>query len=83
MVKTPVFPHELIGEKVTIVKASNKSLEGMVGKIIDETKFTLTIEQGGKVKRVLKNGITLKLSGQTIIVGKTIMKRPEERIKGK
>ena len=74
------FPHELIGKEVTIIKATNPSLIGISGKIVDETKSTITLES----KILLKNAITLKIknSGE-IISGKDIIKKPEDRIKGK
>ena len=35
---------EFIGEKIKIISASNKSLIGMEGKIIDETKNTFKVK---------------------------------------
>ncbi|MBT4151278.1 ribonuclease P, partial [Candidatus Woesearchaeota archaeon] len=43
MVKT-TYPHELIGEEIVVVDATNPSLKGIKGKIIDETKHTLKID---------------------------------------
>ena len=74
------FPYELIGKKVTIIKATDKSLVGVSGKIVEETKSTITIGN----KMLLKNAITFKIeeSGE-VISGKDIVKKPEDRIKGK
>lgn len=69
---------ELIGTTVEIVDATNLSLIGKKGKIIDETKNTFTFEDK---KIILKNSVTIQL-GETIIHGNTITKRPYERIKG-
>ena len=81
--KAKIFPFELIGKEICIVESTNKFNQGICGKIVDETKSTLVVEQNGKMKRLLKNNITFKLSPKgTIIYGKEINKRPEERIKG-
>lgn len=81
--KKTVFPHELIGEEVRVIEATNPSLVGVTGKVVDETKATFRILQDGMIKTLLKNAIVLKLlrTGK-IIDGKTLMKRPEDRLKG-
>lgn len=81
--KKTVFPHELIGEDITVIAATNPSLVGVTGKVVDETKATLRVLQDGIIKTLLKNVIVLKLlrTGK-IIDGKTLMKRPEDRLKG-
>lgn len=81
--KKTVFPHELIGEEVRVIKATNPSLVDVTGKVVDETKATLRVLQDGMIKTLLKNAIVLKLlrTGK-IIDGKTLMKRPEDRLKG-
>lgn len=76
--------HELIGLSVEVAEAKNKSLIGLNGKIVDETKNTLIIEVGNKTKTLLKGNIALKikLEGKTIQVdGRLLVGRPEERIK--
>ena len=84
MVKKKIFPYELIGEKIEILHSKNKSNLGIKGKVIDETKMTLKIKSGEKVKTLFKNNITFKIvRNEQIITGQEIMKRPEERIKGK
>lgn len=84
MVSKKFFPHELIGEEIKVVDSTNKSDLGIAGKVIDETKMTLKIDQQGKIKTVLKSNITIKLfkTGE-LISGSIISKRPEDRIKGK
>ncbi len=69
---------ELIGATIEIVDAANKSLIGKKGKVIDETKNTITLENK---KIILKNSVTIQI-GENIIHGNTITKRPYERIKG-
>lgn len=75
---------ELIGLEVEIIDSKNKSLIGLKGLIIDETKNMLSIEKDGVVKSVIKSQVTLKISfeGQTFqIDGKVLVGRPEDRLK--
>lgn len=83
MTRKEIFPHELIGEEIEVVDSKNKSNLGIKGKIIDETKETITVVQDNSKKVVLmKQIITFKLvkSGK-IISGEIIAKRPEDRLK--
>ena len=82
MVSKKIFPFELIGKEITIVDSTNKSHVGLTGKIVDETKNTIKIEQRGKIKTLLKNNIKFKID-RIVINGKSIMKRSEDRIKGR
>lgn len=77
--------HELIGLNITIVESSDKSLNGLTGEIIDETKQTIRVKFEQCVKVVPKANVTLKVDlpdGQSVnIYGKKIMYRPEDRIR--
>ncbi|MBT3416470.1 ribonuclease P protein subunit [Candidatus Woesearchaeota archaeon] len=75
MVKS--WKKEIIGEKIIIINSKNKSLLGMEGNVIEETKNTITLGNG---KKLLKSHITIKINGE-IIEGKTLQKKPEDRIK--
>ena len=84
MARKEIFPHELIGETIEVLSSKNKSNLGIKGKIIDETKETITVAQeNGKDVVLMKQIITFKLirSGK-IISGENIAKRPEDRLKG-
>ena len=83
MTRTKAFPHELIGESVEVVEATNKSLVQLKGTIVDETKNTITLDVGGAQKRVLKRGIVIKLLRTNLLVkGDELLRRPEDRLKG-
>jgi RNase P/RNase MRP subunit p29 len=72
---------EFIGAKIKIIRASNKSLEGMEGSVVDETKSTLKIKNTNEEeKTVLKSGAVFLINNQEI-KGDEILRRPEERIK--
>lgn len=75
---------ELIGAMVEIIKAANKTDKGQKGKVIDETKNTITIKTKEGNKKFIKNTIIFKIKTkheETIIDGKTITKRSYDRIK--
>lgn len=79
--------HELIGLRVLVSGSENSSEEGTSGKVVDETKNTLTIDTENGEKRIKKTGRTFDFdlpSGKTVRVkGEVIEGRPEERIKAK
>ena len=72
---------ELIGLDVEVLSAP---FSGISGRVVDETKRTLTIESDGTERMVPKpgNGFRFSYEGRTIdIIGSEIMHRPEDRIK--
>ncbi len=71
---------EFIGLPVKIIKCTDKSLEGVEGEIIDETKNMLIIESQGKIKKVAKDIAIFEIDGK-IVDGKKIKYRPEDRIR--
>jgi len=76
-------PEEFIGQNIKITKSKNKTQEEIKGKIIDETKNTITIiTEENKTKKLLKKDIEFTINEKTIN-GKKIQKKPEERIKRK
>ncbi|MBI4151435.1 ribonuclease P protein subunit [Candidatus Woesearchaeota archaeon] len=79
-----MYPKGLIGKQITVVDAKNETMVGMHGLVVDETKATLTVLiDGGEQKQLLKHAITFRVDGEgNTIVGTTIQRRPEERLKG-
>lgn len=76
--------HELIGNTIKIIDAKNKSLIGIKGIIVDETKNTIRILCNNREKTLLKEQIifTMTINSKTVkINGETLIARPEERIK--
>ena len=79
-----IVKHELIGLKAEVVKSKNKSLVGLKGKIVDETRNMLTIETKNGDKKVIKSECVLKLWLPKEVVevdGKLLVGSPEKRIK--
>ncbi|MCW1309531.1 MAG: ribonuclease P protein component 1 [Candidatus Nanoarchaeia archaeon] len=76
--------HELIGLKVKVKKSINNSYEKIVGKVVDETKNMLVIEQMGREKMVPKKDtiFEFEIEGRKIrIDGNLLIGRPEHRLK--
>jgi len=71
-----IWKEELIGSEAEVISSKNPTLVGTKGKIIDETRNTITI----KNKKILKSHVTLKIKNQTI-EGKNLVGRPEDRLK--
>ncbi|OPY29073.1 MAG: Ribonuclease P protein component 1 [Methanobacterium sp. PtaU1.Bin242] len=81
-----IFRHELIGLSVKVVKSPHREFEGINGKVIDETKNTIKIEEKeGKEKIIPKKAVIFQFilpDGIKVeIDGKIIAIRPEDRIK--
>jgi len=77
---------EFIGRTIKITDSKNKTNEGIEGKIIDETKNTITIQTKNGRKKLIKTNITftMEINNQKITInGKEIQAAPEERIKVK
>ncbi|MDP6641861.1 MAG: ribonuclease P protein subunit [Candidatus Nanoarchaeia archaeon] len=79
-----IIRHELIGLTIEITESKNNSLIGLKGKIIDETKNTLTLETKKGIKKIIKSQIKFKIKNNDQMIeidGKLIVNRPEDRIK--
>ena len=78
--------HELIGLDARISGGNNKSQKKIKGSIVKETRNTLTLSDGKKEKTVAKGEASLifNLGGTLVEVeGKTLIGRPEDRVKKK
>lgn len=75
--------HELIGLEVAIVRASDPSLVGVQGRVVDETRNTVVVETAGREKRVPKQGSRFRfmVQGGVEVEGDEILFRPEDRVK--
>ncbi|MEM5828146.1 MAG: ribonuclease P protein component 1 [Candidatus Aenigmatarchaeota archaeon] len=83
-----ILRHELIGLKVRIYNAKNKSLKKIKGIVIDETYNTLIIEKENKRRKIVpKKGtifiFTLDNGKKVKVLGDLLIGRPEDRLKKK
>jgi len=77
---------ELIGLEVEVARCTDPTMEGLKGKIVDETKNTFVILLKDKQKRVrvpkISSLFRFLIEGKEYTIdGKEIMFRPEDRIK--
>lgn len=86
MSKEDITRQEWIGKEVTIIKSGNTTLKGLCGRITDETKNTFTLRTEKRDKKVMKDVCVFQVEHNNkiyIIDGKELVKRSEDRIKGK
>lgn len=71
---------EFIGLEAEVIDSKNKSLIGVKGKIVDETKETFKIEAKNKIIIIIKKMATLKINNEKFN-GIDLVGRTEERLK--
>ncbi len=80
-----IICHEFIGTQATVTQSTHQGYVGISGKIIDETKNTLTFQKEGQAKKVIKNSsiFNFMFTDGTIVEinGKLLVGRPEDRLK--
>lgn len=75
--------HELIGLQVEVVSSTDPTHVGLRGRVVDETRNTLTLEIGTAEAMVPKRSsvFRFKVGRDVEIEGERILYRPEDRIK--
>ena len=84
MSSTDIRRRELIGLEAEVVESTCDQYLGIRGRVVDESRNTLTIQQDGKDKMVPKDCCRFKFyegAEAHIVSGKDIKFRPEDRIK--
>ena len=80
-----IIRSEFMGTEAKVAKSRHPNYVGISGKIIDETRNTLTILQEGKRRIIVKDSAIFHFKfsdGTTIeINGKLLAGRPEDRLK--
>ncbi len=85
MTRTPenLPRHELIGLDVSIQKSADKNLEGLTGRLVNETKKTFRVSTDDGTKTIPKkdNTFVFELEDTKVKVdGRLLVGSPEERI---
>lgn len=86
MINKNTFPNDILGKNIKIVSCSNKFNINKSGKIVNETKNMIYIQNNTKdqLKKISKKEIDLykvNLFGKDYFInGKTLSGRPEEKI---
>jgi ribonuclease P protein subunit POP4 len=80
-----VLRHELIGLQAKIQSSSDPALPGISGRIVDETRNMLVIDDGRRVRKIPKSSSTFLITmpdGETVgVEGTKLVGRPEERVR--
>ena len=80
-----IVQQELIGLDVKVVRSSHPGYVGIAGRVLDETRNTIIILHENKKKIIIKSTAVFNFTmpdGTIVeIDGKTIIGRPEDRIK--
>jgi ribonuclease P protein subunit POP4 len=79
-----ILKHELIGLECEVISATDPTLVGKKGTIVDETMNTLVIAERRGEARIPKGNVTLLLKinkEEAVIHGKRLIGRPEDRVK--
>ena len=71
---------EFIGLQTRIISSTDKNIENIKGKIINETKNMLIIHTKNGVKKIPKRIATFEIN-DAIVKGRRIGYRPEDRIR--
>jgi ribonuclease P protein subunit POP4 len=87
MMKQNIMRHELIGLEARVMNSSDHTLLSTSGKVVDETRNMLVIDDGEKVRKISKYNsiflITLPDGEKATVDGKKLVGRPEERVRRK
>ena len=85
--KKNIVMHELIGLDAKVEESGNRSLAGMHGEVVNETRNMLTLQTSKGERNVPKEGsvFTFKLpkDGAVRVEGGAIAKSPEKRLKAR
>jgi ribonuclease P protein subunit POP4 len=80
-----ILRHELIGLTVKVGQATNPSIKGVRGAVVDETRNTLKVLAAGGTVVIPKDGTTFRFKlpdgVQVDVNGKRLVARPESRLK--
>lgn len=79
-----IYLKEFIGLETVIKASTNPTLKGRKGVIVDETKRTIVINDGGKDVVIPKDICLFEIrhgTGNYKVLGRDILFRPEDRIK--
>jgi ribonuclease P protein subunit POP4 len=76
----------IMGMTIKVISSSNKSLDGLTGRVVDETKNMLMIETDNKIRKVLKKEVKLQINtqeGVKTLQGSDLIGCVSERLKKK
>ena len=70
-----------IGRTLTVTSSTDPTLQGRSGLVLDESKNTLTLQEGEQTVVLSKSSIQFNIDNTTVVVnGAKVNQRPEDRI---
>lgn len=70
-----------LARNLTVTGSPDAQLMGLSGMVVGETRRTIAIDVGGKIKTLAKNVIEFTLDDESeLIQGAMVCQRPEDRI---
>jgi len=79
-----ILYHNLVGLRIKVTSHPDEGLEGLSGKVVDETKSFIIVDTGKKLVSVQKLGyleFTLPDGKRVLVSGEALKGRPEDRLK--
>jgi RNase P/RNase MRP subunit p29 len=70
----------IIGKKIRVLYSTNPCDGHITGRVVDETKNMMQVENEPELKWLIKKNVIVLLDGQRID-GRELVGRPEDRIK--
>jgi RNase P/RNase MRP subunit p29 len=72
----------LAGKTARILESTQPSYRGIIGKVVNETKYLLWLEMSdGTIRRIIKSHVQSLMIDEEEVPGKAIQGRIEERIR--
>ena len=69
-----------LSHNLRVVSSNDPSLEGIEGRVLDETRRTVVVQNGEREVRLPKSVIRFSIDGSEAIDGRSVCQRPEIRI---
>ena len=75
-----IYNNNWLGKTLNVIKSNDETLVSRQGLVIDETKKTITIQEGGRLVKLGKSSIKFTISDSDVVIdGALVGQRPENR----
>ena len=75
-----IYNDNWIGRTLKVIASSDATLTSRNGLVVDETKNTITIDEGGRFVKLGKSSIKFTISDSNVVIdGTKVGQRPENR----
>mgnify|MGYP005733632385 FL=1 len=75
-----IYNNNWLGKTLNVIKSNDETLVSRQGLVIDETKKTITIQEGGRLVKLGKSSIKFTINDSDVVIDGTLVgQRPENR----